>query len=119
MDNSGIPQGTLIRRHRIPLPPPDETRFFCFENFNIGVELEFYGKVFHLTNADKFTVNFLTKMGVKVGEPSNVPVDPHTTIRRAMLEEMKPLRPIERIDTLRQFLVYDRHVLREWVLDLR
>lgn len=54
-------------------------------------------------------------MGVKVGEPSNIPVDPHATIRRKMIEEMKPLRPIERIDTLRQFLVYDRHVLRERV----
>lgn len=111
-ENSGIPQGTFIRRHRIPLPAPDSSRFYCFENFNIGVELEFYGKTFHLIRSDKFTVNFLTKMGVKVGEPSNIPVDPHTTIRRQMQEEMKPLRPIERIDTLRQFLVYDRHVLR-------
>ena len=28
VENSGIPQGTLIRRHRIPLPPPNDEEFY-------------------------------------------------------------------------------------------
>lgn len=33
-----------------------------------------------------------------------------------MEDNMKPLRPYERIDTLRQFLEHDRHVLRFYCL---
>ena len=60
------------------MPPPCDDKFYTFENFNIGNELEIYGKVFHLVNADTFTKNFLMKMGVRVGTPANVPADPHT-----------------------------------------
>ena len=60
------------------MPPPCDDKFYTFENFNIGNELEIYGKVFHLVNADTFTKNFLMKMGVRVGTPANVPTDPHT-----------------------------------------
>jgi len=44
MKNSGIPQGTLIRRHRIPLPAPNDDEFYNVEHFNVGNELVFYGR---------------------------------------------------------------------------
>lgn len=79
-----------------------------------------------------FTRNFLRKLGVRVPAALECPSDPYTTLRtqvhaqRGVLagisthsflslqqtESMQPLRPYEKLDTLRQFLDYDRHVLR-------
>lgn len=49
VENSGIPQGTLIRRHRIPLPPPNDEEFYTVQNFCVGKELTMYSRVYHLT----------------------------------------------------------------------
>lgn len=110
--NMGLPQGTLIRRHRIAKAAPNDDIFFTVHDFNVGTEVTLYGKVFRLIGCDEFTQNFLRKMGVKVGPPEKLPYDPYTNLRKAMEESMQPLRPYEKKDTLRQFLDHDRHVLR-------
>ncbi len=56
-------------------------------------QVELYGKRFKLIDCDPFTRNFLTKIGVRVAAQN-------------------PLRPYERVDTLKQFLNHDRHVLK-------
>ncbi|CAK8698373.1 unnamed protein product [Clavelina lepadiformis] len=112
LKNSGIPQGTLIRRHRIPLPAPNDDEFYTIEHFNVGNELVLYGKKFKLTNCDEFTKNFLCKLGVRVNTPQESPNDPYSSMRKEMEESMQALRPYERTDTLKQFLDHDRHVLR-------
>ncbi|XP_076806481.1 EF-hand domain-containing family member C2-like [Clavelina lepadiformis] len=112
LKNSGIPQGTLIRRHRIPLPAPHDDEFYTIEHFNVGNELVLYGKKFKLTNCDEFTKNFLCKLGVRVNTPQESPNDPYSSMRKEMEESMQALRPYERTDTLKQFLDHDRHVLR-------
>ena len=53
----------MIRRHRIPKPAPQDDLFYTAEDFNIGVELSLYGKVFKITGCDQFTENFLKKLG--------------------------------------------------------
>ncbi|XP_046566308.1 EF-hand domain-containing family member C2-like isoform X2 [Haliotis rubra] len=110
--NGGVPQGTLIRRHRVPKPPPHDDVFYTVEDFNIGVELNLYSKVFKITGSDEFTQNFLRKLGVRINGPSDIPTDPYVQHRKAMDESMQPLRPYEKHDTLKQFLDHDRHVLR-------
>ncbi|XP_033759887.1 EF-hand domain-containing family member C2-like [Pecten maximus] len=110
--NSGVPQGTLIRRHRIPKPAPNDDECYTVEDFNLGKEISLYSKVFKLTNCDDFTQNFLRKLGVRVQRPDSSPNDPYTKYRKAMDESMQPLRPYEKHDTLKQFLDHDRHVLR-------
>ncbi|XP_009861426.2 EFHC2 protein [Ciona intestinalis] len=110
--NSGIPQGTLIRRHRIPLPAPRDDEYYTVEHFNVGNELILYGRKFKLTDCDVFTKNFLRKLGVRVNTPDTVPKDPYSNLRNEMEESMQALRPYERTDTLKQFLDHDRHVLR-------
>ena len=82
IENSGIPQGqfslvfrwyhswpayninlgTLIRRHRVPLPPPNDNKFYTVDYFNVGNELQMYGRTFKLTACDSFTRNFLEQM---------------------------------------------------------
>ncbi|KAK3586545.1 hypothetical protein CHS0354_022677 [Potamilus streckersoni] len=110
--NSGVPQGTLIRRHRIPKPPPNDDEFYTVEDFNLDVEINLYSKVFKITGCDEFTRNFLKKLGVRIPEVNNAPEDPYTRYRKAIDESMQPLRPYEKHDTLKQFLDHDRHVLR-------
>ncbi|XP_016429441.1 EF-hand domain-containing family member C2-like [Sinocyclocheilus rhinocerous] len=63
-------------------------------------------------DCDPFTRNVLMKMGVRLNPPSSMPADPYTNHRQEMEENMKPLRPYEIIDTLKQFLEHDRKVLR-------
>ncbi|XP_022623034.1 EF-hand domain-containing family member C2 [Seriola dumerili] len=110
--NSGIPQGTLIRRHRIPLPPPDDDQFYNISHFNINQQMVLYSRTFTVTSCDSFTRNFLTKLGVHLNDPTTVPDDPYSNLREQAEKNMKPLRPYERRDTLKQFLDHDRKVLR-------
>ncbi|NXC38118.1 EFHC2 protein, partial [Penelope pileata] len=110
--NSGINQGTIVRRHRIPLPPPNEDQFYAIDHFNIDTEVIFYGRRYKIINCDQFTENFLRKMGFRLNPPASRPDDPYTTKRQKILDSVNPLRPYERFDTLKQFLEHDRHVLR-------
>ena len=110
--NAGYNQGTIIRRHRIPHPPPYDDTFHTIEDFNLQKDVEFYGKKFKLTDCDEFTRNFLTKLGVRVPVPLEAPSDPYAKIRDVQDGTQNPLRPYERVDTLKQFLEHDRHVLR-------
>ncbi|XP_075706870.1 EF-hand domain-containing family member C2 isoform X2 [Rhinoderma darwinii] len=112
MKNSGIPQGTIIRRHRIPLPPPNDDQFYTVDHFNINKDIVFYSRAFKIVNCDEFTRNFLRKLGIRINPPGSIPADPYSTMRKEMEDNMKPLRPYERMDTLKQFLNHDRHVLR-------
>lgn len=114
--NSGIPQGTLIRRHRIPLPDTEEKmpgrEFYTVNDFNVGREVTFYSRTFKIISCDSFSRNFLNKLGVTVPDEENPPSDPYTTCRQDMLASMKPRRPYHKTDTLKQFLENDRKVLR-------
>ncbi|XP_062480832.1 EF-hand domain-containing family member C2 isoform X2 [Pezoporus occidentalis] len=110
--NSGIPQGTIVQRHRIPLPPPCEDQFYTIDHFNINIEVTFYARKYKITDCDQFTKNFLRKMGVRLNPPTSRPDDPYTQERQKTLDSMTPFRPYERIDTLKQFLEHDGHVLR-------
>ncbi|XP_028655593.1 EF-hand domain-containing family member C2 [Erpetoichthys calabaricus] len=112
IQNSGIPQGTLIRRHRIPLPPPNDDQFYTVECFNLNIKVEFYSRAFNIINCDQFTSNFLRKLGVRLNSPVFPPGDSYNSIRQQMKDSMQPLRPLERIDTLKQFLEHDREVLQ-------
>lgn len=74
--------GTLIRRHRIPLPAPDNDQFYNLHHFNINQEMVFYSRTFMITDCDPFTHNFLRKMGVRLKAPSATPTDPYTELRQ-------------------------------------
>jgi len=112
MKNAGMPQGTIIRRHRIPKPAPLDDQYYTVQDFNIGNEIILYGKKFKLCDGDQFTKNFLYKLGVRVGEPCEIPINPYTKLREDQAAANEPLRPYERLDNLRQFLDYDKKVLR-------
>jgi hypothetical protein len=115
-DNSGLNQGTLIRRHRVPKPAPNDDKFYTVEELNVGQEITLYGRTFFLTSCDDFTADFITKLGIRVGASQEAPLDGHTLKLQTVKSQKHPLRPYEKVDTLRQFLEHDRQVLRFYCL---
>lgn len=73
--------GTLIRRQRIPLPPPNDDHFYSIFHFNINQQMVLYSHTFTVTNCDPFTRNFLTKLGVRLNDPTTIPDDPYSNHR--------------------------------------
>jgi hypothetical protein len=45
--------GKLIKRQR--LPKNDQGDYWMWKDINLGQNVTFYGKVFHVLNCDKFT----------------------------------------------------------------
>ena len=118
--NSGLAQGTLVRRHQVPYTEIQEerdqlrtvnTKFVTMWDLNVGQDLAVYGKRLRLTNCDKFTRDFLESHGVTVSKEEPLPSDDYDLLRSAR-QEMRPLKPYKRINTLSQYLDNDRQVLR-------
>jgi hypothetical protein len=64
-ENSGIPQGAFLKRHRVP--KPDKSGFVGPADFAVGEPIEIYGRVFHVTGADRFTRWFFEENGIELG----------------------------------------------------
>nr|XP_012216880.1 PREDICTED: EF-hand domain-containing family member C2-like [Linepithema humile] len=109
VDNSGLEQGVLVRRQRIPIPDPVKYRYYDILDLNIGKEPEIYGRVYKIIDCDKFTRQFLNRMGIPVPDPIDLPKDPYSEIRKV---ETFPKKPGHTTSTLGNFLKYDRQVLR-------
>jgi hypothetical protein len=64
---------------------PAEQRFYHWSDLDVGTELEVYGRVFRVVNADDFTRRFFQNEGKTLGPEEAYPTDPfqHT---RAMVE---------------------------------
>lgn len=127
-DNSGMPQGVLVARSKVPkagnplatsivAEVQHEDEYFTVHDFNVGDEVTIYGRTFKITNCDAFTNKFLTDLGIQVGEPSEFPTNPYEAKLKAGRAKMEcPGRPYETIDTLKQFIDFDRKVLRFYVM---
>ncbi|KNE64889.1 hypothetical protein AMAG_10562 [Allomyces macrogynus ATCC 38327] len=112
--NSGIPQGTLIRRHRMPRPgtDPHNAQYYLFSDLSVGKEVTFYARTFKIVGCDAFTRDFLTSLAIPVAPNSDYPNDPHESHRREVLARMRPTRPVPPRPSLKKFLENDRKVLR-------
>ncbi|XP_063223846.1 EF-hand domain-containing family member C2-like isoform X2 [Bacillus rossius redtenbacheri] len=109
--NSGIPQGTIISRQRIPLPPPRDDQFRDILDFNVGREVELFGRVLKVVGCDRFTRVFLNRLGITVPDPLPVPPDPHSVAREKGEARAASGKPHGPKNALRQFLDHDRQVL--------
>ncbi|GAB1869468.1 EF-hand domain-containing family member C2 [Camponotus japonicus] len=109
VDNSGLEQGILVRRQRIPIPDQVKYRYYDILDLNVGKEPEIYGRVYKIVDCDKFTRHFLNRMGIPVPDPIDIPKDPYSEVRKV---EVFPKKPNRMVDTLGNFLKYDRQVLR-------
>jgi hypothetical protein len=79
-ENSGLVQGNYIRRHRIP-KKVGTTDWFSVDDFDIGREIEIYGKVFVIVECDAFTRSFYHNLGRSLRPKDSWPDDSHRTAR--------------------------------------
>ncbi|CAJ1395548.1 unnamed protein product [Effrenium voratum] len=59
VENSGMPQGQLLRRHRCPGP----NGYLNWEDLRVGGELHVYGRVIQILDCDEWTRNFFSQQG--------------------------------------------------------
>ncbi|XP_050598215.1 EF-hand domain-containing family member C2-like isoform X2 [Bombus affinis] len=109
VDNSGLEQGVLLKRQRIPMPNPVRYRYYDIIDLNIGKEPELFGRVYKIVDCDKFTRQFLNRMGIAVPDPIEIPKDPYLELHK---RETFPKKPKQKVDTRGDFLKYDKQVLR-------
>merc|ERR1711939_378452 len=130
-ENSGIPQGSYIKRHHIP---KGRGEFYTVLDFQLGTDITFYGRTFRIVDCDAFTAQFLQENGLELGDPEDYPYNPfdaqYTVMKQKEVENRgmssvktddlmhwteamlgKPTNLINE-DKLAQFLKYDRRVLR-------
>jgi len=81
--NSGIPQGIFLKRHLVPKPGCIES--YTWKDLNVGKDICFYERVFHIYDCDDFTRTFFANEGCELGASEGLPRDPfvHT---RAMVD---------------------------------
>jgi hypothetical protein len=121
-DNSGIPQGTLIRRHKLPGP---NGGYLNVEDLRIGIDWSIYGKKIRITSCDPFTREYYAHLGIEQDEPISDETDPFYATRQDVVKkEAKPPRSYEKLyremmlggghinTDMQQFLEKDRKVLR-------
>lgn len=51
--NSGLLQGKLMRRHRVP--KNEQGDYYHWKDLNVGIDLPIYGRTYRLVNCDSFT----------------------------------------------------------------
>jgi hypothetical protein len=62
VENSGIPQGVFLKRHKVP-KPDDPQANYNWKDLNLGFNLNVYGRVFRIVDCDDFTRSFYTNEG--------------------------------------------------------
>lgn len=118
VQNSGYVQGSLLKRGPIP-NPHRKNKTWHWSDFNIGVELSFYGVTYRLCRCDDFTRNFLSSKGIKLGSDESIPDDPYVISRRQQ-QQRQLSTTFKKIDDCqasefaksKQFIQYDGQVLR-------
>lgn len=77
-------EGVLVKRQRIPISDPVKYRYYDILDLNVGKEPEIYGRVYKIVNCDKFTRQFLNRMGIPVPDPIDIPKDPYHEVRKVV-----------------------------------
>ena len=72
IENSGIPQGAFVKRHRIP---KTNNEYVTLEDLFIGAELAVYGRVIKLVACDDFTRSFYVSRDIQLTDNRDYPVD--------------------------------------------
>jgi len=76
VENSGIPQGCFVKRHRIPLPKEMGPGYYQPKDLRLGATVVFYSRAFRLVDCDEFTQEFYNQaVGDSVGQPEEMPLD--------------------------------------------
>eukprot|EP00163_Fabomonas_tropica_P034786 TRINITY_DN9832_c0_g2_i1.p1 TRINITY_DN9832_c0_g2~~TRINITY_DN9832_c0_g2_i1.p1 ORF type:complete len:713 (-),score=250.44 TRINITY_DN9832_c0_g2_i1:235-2373(-) len=108
--NTGLPQGTFIKRHCIANPDrPGDT--IHFSDLVIGSDVTIYGRRFHIYDVDTFTREYLDVQGINAGQPEELPEDPYEVRRREKNKVVERPNNKPAVDPYAQFLAHDGETL--------
>lgn len=92
-ENSGMPQGTLVKRHRMPKPKDQGGGYYTHEDLKCGTNVNIYGRVFRLVDCDDFTRAFYQESGGPVQPQEDLPLDSFRAAQSEQhTERMSPRR---------------------------
>lgn len=74
--NCGLQQGRIVRRGKISKKSSQD--FYSWKDFNIGSDVQLNGIMFHISDCDEFTREFLMSNGIEVMARETLPADPFT-----------------------------------------
>ncbi|NWW89265.1 EFHC1 protein, partial [Rhynochetos jubatus] len=111
VQNSGLSQGKLIRRHRVP--KNDRGDHYHWKDLNRGMNITMYGRTYRIVDCDPFTQVFLESQGIELNPPEKMVFDPYTELHRMPVH--KYITPSD-FDRLKQFLTYDKQVLHFYAM---
>lgn len=73
VENSGIPQGTFVKRHRIPKPGGG---YYTYQDLRCGQTVSIYCRAFRITGCNQFTRDFFRHaLGEDPGPEEEIPYD--------------------------------------------
>ena len=73
-ENSGIPQGTFLKRHKAPRPGGGPGHL-TWRDLPVPGDLYLYHRAFRIVRCDDTTAEFLKRAGVAVGSEEPIPLD--------------------------------------------
>eukprot|EP00741_Cyanophora_paradoxa_P010019 tig00000157_g9705.t1 len=102
-DNSGIPQGVFLKRHRVM---SDTRQFVTWADINLRSDLVLYGRRFRVVNCDDFTRHFYKCMNRTLEPPEPYPEDPHEKHQREERERRlrPPGKPSPAVDPVKRYM---------------
>lgn len=65
----------MVRRGKVP--KNTKLDYYTWKDFNIGIDIEFYGIVYHISDCDEFTKEFMLAQGVELNDSECQPIDPY------------------------------------------
>lgn len=114
MQNCGFPQGKLVRRGKVIKNTTGA--YYTWKDFNIGLDMEIQGIVFHISDCDMFTKEYLLSNGIELNPVECLPIDPVGTDRMIQRVRFPPTKkkPASAIndDKLRRYLEFQGMVLQ-------
>ncbi|XP_068158966.1 EF-hand domain-containing family member C2 [Drosophila tropicalis] len=110
VENSGIVQGCVLHRQRVPKAPPCDNEFMSMIDLNVDTTVMIFDRQYHITDCDQFTRDFLNRRGITVADPVPCPIDPSESVRNR--GAVRAYNPPEKKHPFAQFLKYDRQILK-------
>eukprot|EP00667_Euglena_gracilis_P002642 EG_transcript_2647 len=88
-ENSGLPQGNIVKRHRVVVAPGSD-QYFTVDDFDIGKDIGIYQKVYHIVDCDAFTRYFYSQLGRPLRPFEEYPEDAFTVTSSQRANEKNP-----------------------------
>eukprot|EP00933_Yihiella_yeosuensis_P029647 TRINITY_DN2328_c0_g2_i1.p1 TRINITY_DN2328_c0_g2~~TRINITY_DN2328_c0_g2_i1.p1 ORF type:complete len:651 (-),score=127.88 TRINITY_DN2328_c0_g2_i1:342-2294(-) len=109
IENSGFPQGTFVKRHRIPKPRELGGGFYSFHDLKVQVTIRIYSRDFCLVGCDDFTRNFYQDIKEPLLENTEAPLD---SFRASAVQESEEIGGISpRIQAIKELKEYNNMAL--------